>query len=171
MEIKLTPLKEEAQRMNELRSSVVLQDVKGTTSGDTYGDMDILLATQDIFDIQAKLNTPLIVLGVLAEAVRFQKDKIVLKKDDYLEWGIRAKQFTPEVKSLFKTWGFVEESYGYSYTFSPPTKWDIKIPVKVRIIKKRWPFLDALDTGFFGADGFNIPNPWEKYWRCRHIIR
>ncbi len=167
----LEPAKIDAQRMQKIQEGIVLASVnKGlkSNSSEPWNDYDVILATQNIFDMQASSNTQFIMLGELARSIKERRDTV---ESAGLEWGLKEKQVTPEIKSLFKTWGFVEEPYGYSYSFTPPTKWDVKIPVKVKVIKKKWKFFDCLDVGFFGADGFNIPNPFNLYWESRGLVK
>lgn len=169
----LSDIKQAAHSDAAMRSRIALQGVKPVNTSDTPGKGiaspgDKLMAIQDVYDLQEKTSIAFIVLGDLARAIR---DKQPEYDGEAIQVGFKANHLVPEVKSLFKQWGFVETKYGYKYYFTPPTKWDIKVPVEIYCWTKHYPFFDNPDIGFFGVDEFRLPNPFEAYWKVRGIIR
>jgi hypothetical protein len=140
--------------------------VAGTPSA-PWNTEDISMAVRDIYDMSERTLINFIALGALARAIRDHKDSFMA---DHLEFGFFERNHTVEIKTLFKEWGFTKTKYGYTYFFTPPIKWEIKIPVEVHIFQKEYPFLANPDVGWFGVDDFNIPNPFEEYWKVRARI-
>ena len=160
----------DAKRMNEIRSSVALEGVKPLPykgKSAPFTAWDVTLAVNDIYDMCEKCQLNFIALDDLAKAIRDKNDQLMT---DHLEVAMHARNLTPEIKSLFKTWNFEETKYGYKYYFSPPTKWDIKIPVEIHVIRKNYKFLSNPDQGWFGVNDFYLPNPFETYWKARRFV-
>ena len=123
-------------------------------------------ALHDTFDIQERALVNFILLGDIADKLKHFKATDVGE----IEMALPYKAITPEVVSNFKTWQFKVEEYGYSWTFSPDTFWDIKIPIRLFLYEK-YPLFDNPDRVWGSVDSFFIPNPWEKYWPSRNLIR
>jgi len=155
----LIPLKDNAVALHAAQSASLINKPETTE--------DIMAAVREINDLSERTMINFIMLGALARSIRDNVNTL----DGKLEFGFSANALTPEVKSLFKTWGFTETPYGYIYYYTPPIKWDIKIPVEVHIIKRHYKFFEHLDRGFFGVDNFYIANPFESYWKARHLIK
>lgn len=82
-----------------------------------------------------------------------------------IEVGIREKAFTPNVSSLFKEWKFTEDEKGnWNTSFEG-------IPITFKIIKRDYAFLKHPDRKFYDVDEYSIPNPFEKYYKARFIVR
>jgi len=45
------------------------------------------------------------------------------------------------------------------------------VPITIWIIHKKWKFFQNPDTKFYGITEFKLPNPFEKYWRSRFLIK
>lgn len=45
------------------------------------------------------------------------------------------------------------------------------IPIEILIISKSYNFLKFPDVTFFKVTQFNIPNPFEEYWKVRSFVR
>ena len=79
--------------------------------------------------------------------------------------GVRREQITPETISTIKTTINVPMSEsGFTYYVD-------NVPVYVKFIKNHYKFLDTLDFRFYRAGEYYLPNPFEKYWEMRHLIR
>ncbi len=162
----------EAKQKQELSSKLALEGLK-TKAYDgvsaPWTAEDVQKAILDIYDMGEKVQFRFLLLGDLSRAVKDKAD--VGFNASKLELGMFAKQLTPEVKSLFKTWGFEPTEYGYVYYFTPPTKWEVKIPVEIHVINRHYKFLENPDVGFFSVDEFLLPNPFENYWKARHLVQ
>lgn len=134
-----------------------------------FNEVDIQKAVMDIADIAERTQIPFIMLKDLARSIRNQSDKI---EADHLEFGCHRRYIIPEIDRLFvQTWKFNREPDGYSYTFSPPTKWDVKIPIKIKVWKRDYSFFKNPERSWFRVDDLLIANPFEKYWKARWIIQ
>ena len=133
-----------------------------------WGTEDMRNAMRDIADMSEKTMINFFMLGDIAKAVHERDDMIITDK---IEIGMKANGLTPEILSLFNTWGFEPTKYGYKYYYTPPLKWDIMIPVEIHVIKRNYKFFENLDFGFYAVDTFHIPNPFEKYWKARFLIK
>lgn len=132
-------------------------------------------ALRDICDVQERVLIEFILLGDTANAIRQQKPL----ETDSIELCVSSTQITPEVASNFKTWNFipmmkVDETgvrpISYSWTYSPPTLWDIKVPITLYVYKKNYALFDNPSRSFASTESFLLPNPFEKYWLGRHLI-
>lgn len=174
LQSQLQNLKPAAHQDASLKSRVALQGLRPSRmDNDTVSTGiptvdDKSMAIQDVYDMQEKTQINFIILGDLARTIR---DRQSYFDGDKIEVGFHVNNLVPEIKSLFATWGFEETKYGYKYYFTPPIKWDIKIPVEIHIFHKKYPFFENPDIGWFGVDDYRLPNPFEAYWKMRGLIR
>lgn len=173
IQAQLQGIKHDAQARQASASHVALAGVGRAAVDNTPGTgvatpEDKLMAIQDIYDMQEKTSIPFIVLGELAKTIR---NKLNSYDGEKIEIGFPASNLVPEIRSLFKQWNFQETKYGYKYYFTPPIKWDVKIPVEIHCWSKKYPFFSNPDVGFFGVDEYKLPNPFEAYWKVRGIIQ
>lgn len=101
-----------------------------------------------------------VILGDASRAI-FEGRQIDTNK---IEVGIKGMQFTPEVLSLFKEWGYYKGT---------DLQWHTSfegVPITFKIIKRKYNFLKNPDTKFYDVDEYHLPNPFEKYWKMRAMI-
>lgn len=129
---------------------------------------DVNDCLHDVYDIQERAIIQFILLGEPAKACRENRPPYA----EVIELALPEKALTYEVKQLFEsTWKFEKRDYGYEYFFSPPIKWDIKIPVRIYIYKGSFVLFDNPNRVWGTTEGFNIPNPFNDYWRVRDQVR
>lgn len=165
--------RQDAKSMNQAISRVALSGlstprVSNPNATGVASIVDKAMAIKDIFDMQESCMMKFIVLGDLARTIR---EKQTNYDGDKIQIGFYKRSLTPEIKSLFTTWKFEETKYGYRYDFTPPIKWDVKIPVEIHVIQNKYKFFDNPDFGFFGVDDYLLPNPFEMYWKVRHFVK
>lgn len=131
----------------------------------TINVWDIGVAMRDLYDTLERAMLPGVLLGDVAYQIKVEgKDGLANPVHvTKLEWGFPKKNLTAEVKSLFKTWQFRETEQGYEYEMNG-------VPVKVKVYGN-YAFLNNTDNVFYGADDFKIPNPFNKYWKARGLIK
>lgn len=140
----------------------------GSQGKQTFSPEDINLAMRDLDDWQQKSLLNVIVLGDVAKACKENKQAFVTE----IEMALPITAITYEVKHLFEdTWKFTKTSFGYEYYFTPPIKWDVKIPVKIYVYHEKFKLFDSPDRAMYGVDGFYIPNPFTSYWQIRQLIK
>lgn len=100
-----------------------------------------------------------------------------------IEWGMFERNLTPEIKSLFLTWGFEPWEaegtqkgfkyfyHGYGKELPDGTIQPIDVPIYVTVITKKWKFFNMPDMKYYGPDYFNLPNPFDSYWKSRYLVR
>jgi hypothetical protein len=127
---------------------------------------DIGMAMRDLYDLFEKIMYKGVLLGDVAYQIKAQgKGALDVPVEvDHLEWGLPKKQLTPEVVSLFKTWGFTPTKDGYEYKVS-------NVPVKIKVYSRKYKFFERPDQVLYMIDEFNIPNPWSDYWKVRSLIK
>ena len=113
-------------------------------------------------DLMARcvLDAKYVLLGETAKAIREDKDL-----PDVLEAGLDQRYLTKEVMSTLKTYvpgdfteaGFVTESEG--------------VPVHFKFIKRKFAFLQNPDIRFYGPEEYQIPNPFDGYWKSRGLVQ
>ena len=171
LQSQLADIKRHAHDTAKLHSNVALQGLRPkqdeSAGKDKPSISDKLMAIQDMYDLQERTNIGFIVLGDLANTIH---DKIEYYDGDVVQVGFHISNLVPEIKSLFAGWDFKPTKYGYKYYFTPPTKWNVKVPIEIHTYKIRYPFFENPDIGFFGVDEYRIPNPFATYWQYRNEI-
>lgn len=84
-----------------------------------------------------------------------------------VEVGVKKKNLTKEVLSTLHTL-LPEIKLGEdgNYRFKHNG-----VPILIRVINKDYSFLKTTDIKFYLADEYRIPNPFDKYWKARGLIK
>lgn len=128
---------------------------------------DVGYALRDLTDLIEKAMLPYVLLGDCARQMKDGKDGFngAEVQVDRIEWGMFEKNLTPEIKSLFTTWNFETwEDKGFKYTTQG-------VPIFVRVITRNYEFFKLPDMVYYGPDMYNVPNPFEKYWSVKQLIK
>lgn len=134
----------------------------------SFDPVDIEKALHDVYDIEERATIEFILLSEPAKACKENRQVYT----DMIELALPQTNLTPEVKSLFEsTWKFTKTDYGYIYHFSPELKWDIKIPIRIYVYSTKFRLFENPNRVWGTTEGFKIPNPFNEYWKLRHIIR
>lgn len=159
------PYKDEVdvQELDRLR----IEEAQKTPQVEFTND-DITKTMNEIFDMQERSLVNFILLGDLAKACRENKPYPIVEQ---IELTIPKSILTYEVRSLFKTWGFTETSSGYEFEYSIPLRWHVKVPVKIYVYYEKFKLFDVPDRVWAGVDGIMIPNPFDSYWKIRHLVK
>lgn len=164
-----------AQLRQAASSKLALQGISSKApSGNESTDFtqeDVMMAIKDIYDTSESTMIKYIMLGDVAKLIKDKSEAVTLGTFKAIEFGFPASNLTPEIKSLFKTWGYKEVPGGYEYSFTPPIKWDTHVPVHIKCWTRKYDFFQNPDIGFFGVDEFYIPNPFEDYWKMKGLIK
>lgn len=115
-------------------------------------------------DIMQRAMIPFVLLGDIAKAVIDNQDVIV---NDPVTIGITRRSYTEYAKSTLPM-------------FLPPdtifANKEIKFehngtPVNIKIIDRNYQVLKNPDQVFYRITHFNVPNPFDKYWKMRNLIQ
>ena len=119
-------------------------------------------ALQHVQDLLDRITVPYILLGDAVEGIVKRNSIVGAKK---IEVGIEERYLIPEIISSLKTqMGDIKTAYGYGYLFD-------KIPVEIRIIRRRYKFFENPDTIIYKLQDYRIPNPIDDYLKARWIVR
>ncbi len=129
---------------------------------------DVEKCLNDVYTMQESCLVDFIFLGDMAKSLKENRRPTIVPEIDLV---MSRNQLTKEVKSLFETWKFTQEPYGYSYEYSVPIKWHIKIPVKIYVYNQKFKLFDNPDVVWSGWDKACVPNPFPNYWKARHFIK
>lgn len=121
--------------------------------------IESLDSVRQLFE-RCMLEDNFILLGNTAKAV---KDNLPLPNE--LEVGIEQRYVSRQVINVFKE--FATQNVGESgFTYKKN-----KIPIKVKFIKKKYNFFKYPDKQLYGYDNYLIPNPFDKYYQSRFLVK
>lgn len=110
---------------------------------------------------------------LLGETGRAAKDDKPLEKAP-LEVGIFKNDFTPEVRSLFTAAALRDVAVPIIVNEIDDKHIDLTfrgVPVKVKIIQRKYEFFKNLDQVIYAYEDFQVANPFESYFKARYIIQ
>lgn len=115
-------------------------------------------------DTMERCLVPFVVLGNTAKHVI--NDEEPLTGDTEVHIGVKKEEFTREVmmtlKSLIPELSTTEYQMSYSH---------YNVPVVIDVIHRDYKFLEHPDRKFYYISEFLLPNPFEKYWTARNLIK
>lgn len=103
---------------------------------------------------------------VLGETARSIKDEVNLEGNG-IDVAIKDLQATHEVISNFRTYTKAEPAEdGFTYFVD-------EVPVRVKFLHRKYKFFEYPDQKLYQpVSGFYmLPNPFEKYWKARFLIK
>lgn len=135
--------------------------MNGTTGLPSSQQLEAALFTA--FDILERAMLPTLVLKDTAKQMREGYELHDLRQIDI---GIRKAQLTPEVLSVLRAYAtdLREDSADLSFLVSG-------VPVVIRVIRNHYAVLSNPDVVMYKYETFLIPNPFERYYSFRHIIK
>jgi hypothetical protein len=146
-----------------------IEAAQKSTEGAKYSGEQITNALAELFDrLYEVASLKAILLGEVAKACRENRP---MPPVDLIEFAIPISSLTYEVKSNFKTWGFRETKFGYEYDYSVPLQWHILVPIRIYVYREKFKLFDVPDRVWAGVDGAFIPNPFDSYWKIRHLVK
>lgn len=115
-------------------------------------------------DIMERAMIPFFLLGKTAQTVRENLD---VDPIDPIEAGIKRTDYTEYAHSTLKM---------FLPTDTVFTKKAIKLewqgtPITIKIIDKKWAFIQNLDSVFYKLTSFRTPNPFSAYWKIRGLVK
>lgn len=120
-----------------------------------------------LFHVQDTLErclVPFFVLGNTAKHII--NDEEPLTGDSEVHVGVRKEELTREammtLKTLIPELSISEYQISYSYN---------NVPVVIDVIHRDYKFFEYPDRKFYFISEFLLPNPFEKYWSVRNLIK
>src|SRR3990167_2372577 len=130
-----------------------------------FPQVEVLAALYDMDDLMNRClaHTFYLTLGDIGLSMRDNVDF----EGGNLEFGIERRYLTPEVMDTLHNFTAPDTEFtdkGFSYTFG-------RIPVKVRFIERQYNFFKNPEKVIYGVTEFQIPNPYDNYYKTRWIIQ
>ena len=140
--------------------------IQSSTNGQPsreFNDIELMRALYDVQDILERALCQYILLGTtaksLVEGERLTGDGIYL--------GVLRRYLTKQVMSTMRIYlpkEFEIREDGFDYKFGD-------VPIHVKFIDQQYDFFKYLDFRFYMANQYYFPNPFEKYWQARGLIK
>lgn len=121
-------------------------------------------ALRDVDDLMHRclLQDVYLILGDAALSLKEDRNLVC----DGIDVGLEEKYVTPEVINTMRMYTKAEiNDKGFIYETFPG------IPVRVKFIKRRYPWFKYPEKKIYRVDEYQIPNPFHKYWKARFLVR
>ena len=120
-----------------------------------------------LYFLEDVMERSLITFFLLGETARTVIENLDQDPTTAIEAGIKRTEYTEYAKSTLKMFLPSDTVYG-----KKAIKFDWQgTPVTIKIIDRKYGFLNNLDSVFYKITSFRIPNPFKKYWKVRGIIK
>ena len=139
-------------------------------SGNRFNKDQLDMSLRDVEDVMGRALLTFVILGDTARDIVNETGLTGNK----ITVGVERKYLTKEALSTLKFYlkdTLPDPIKDFVYEPSGHPKYKTMPKVFVKIIERRWKFLKAKDYKFYMATQYNIPNPFESYWKSRHLIR
>lgn len=119
-------------------------------------------ALRDAVDLLDGMHLPGFLLGNTA---RCAWDNSQMSGDEIV-FGIKRSEYTDVVKSILKALrpSVIIEDNEARYLVG-------EVPVRIKVINRKYEFLNNLDRKWYLYDEYLFPNPFEKYYKARFIVQ
>lgn len=139
------------------------KDMMNGTSGQQFSHEELLKALQNVEDWMDQLLTPYFLLGKTAECVRYDR----LLEGDGIDIGIRDKSLTQYVYDIVKTnLGLMPEDINHGFEYKVG-----EVLVRVKVYTRNYNFFKYPDVRVYQFGSYQLPNPFNTYWKARGLVR
>lgn len=140
----------------------------GQTISFKVGDLEAALFNiEDIFD-RALLDQKFIPLMDTAKAIYDgvplygNKIDVGVEKRYLIKEAISTLKSLPTYGSMYPELEITDKGFSYEYK---------GVPVNVRFINRNYKFFKRPDFKYYLSQPYNMPNPFETYWKSRWLIQ
>lgn len=139
----------------------------------TYTPSQLEEALYHATDIAGRALLPFMLLGETAHDIKYYQ---AFKENHVgIEIGANKRYLTAEALSTLRTisrgqdlnlgmQNFIEDEKGFNWTYH-------KTPIRLKIIKWNYSFLQNPDFVWYKAEEYHVPNPFNTYWKARHLVQ
>ena len=149
-------------------SKVKTSKLDGTSKKVEFRTDHLEKALLDVDDLMIRSLLQNVYLTLLDTAKAF-KDQIGLYGDG-IDIGIEKRYLTHEVMSTFKS-PIIMKHRPSQWTDSGFVYYVGEVPVRVKFINRNYGFFRNPDVKFYLAEEYQIPNPFDNYWKTRFLIQ
>ena len=122
-------------------------------------------------DIMDRCLCSFVLFGETARSIK-QDEKL---QGDGIYAGVRILDFTQSTSSMLTTMASNVDIHLGIENFKKTEKvfnWEFKgIPIRIKLVHRRYKFIDNPDFVWYYAENYKIPNPFNKYWKMRFLIQ
>ena len=131
--------------------------------GKQYTEEELNLALREVEDLMDQLLTPYFVGGLVGYCLR---KKMIIEGDGVDIW-IRDKSITQYVEDILKGYNFDPQTLknGFEYKASN------SVPIRVKVYTRNYYFFKYPDHVVYNFGTYQLPNPFDIYWKTRFLIR
>ena len=129
----------------------------------SFSQAELERALLEFHDLMARclLQDEFIVLKDSAKALREQRGL----DGNGVDVGVKKKDLNQGVMNTLKEYATKDiQDDGFTWHFD-------NVPVRVKFITRNYSFFQNLDLAWNGPEVYKIPNPFEKYYKARFLIR
>ena len=130
---------------------------------------DALMHAEDVLD-RALLSLEMLVLGETAKAM---KDEAPLSGDG-IDIGIEERYMNESTIGVLESIRDSEHMLPYDIRFDDPRgfSWEYNgVPIRFKFIHRKYPWFTYPQEAFYFTGNYRIPNPFEKYYKARFLVR
>lgn len=129
-----------------------------------FSNSQLISALFHVQDTLERTLTPFVVLGNTARHM-YNRDE-PLTGDTEIHIGVKKSELTREVISTIKTLipTIAADEYQWSYMH-------YGVPVVIDVIHNEYKFLQHPEMHHYYISDFMLPNPFQKYWLSRNLVK
>lgn len=135
-------------------------------NGSKLSDIDLEKGLFDVEDLLERTMTPFVLLGKTAESVKNGNIE-----GEFVEVGVKETDLTDYMLSTLKTFTlgeFKDEITEKGRYISYVTN---GVLVKIKVLTKKFKFLDNPDHIFYKFAQYRVPNPLDSYLKAQHLVK
>jgi len=150
------------------KSEIMNDKTAGTSQSKTtvnFSHDQLYAAMRDAVDLLDGCHVFPFLMGEAARCAWDDKELVA----EEIVFGLRRAEYTDVVKSILKTLR-AEPRYEIKVTDDGATYKVEGVPVRVKVINRKYEFLQNLDRKWYQFDEYLFANPFEKFWKARFIV-
>ena len=128
-----------------------------------FSSDELYKALMNVEDLMDQLLTPYFLLGKTADCVKHDR----LLEGDGIDIGIRNKSFTQYVYDILQDQFKLqpeEVNKGFEYKVG-------EVPVRIKVYTRDYYFFKYPDHVVYQFGTYQLPNPFDVYWKARGLVR
>ena len=133
------------------------------TNGQQFSHEELLVGLQNVEDWMDQLLTPYFLLDQTAWCVKHD----LLLDGTGIDIGIRNKSLTQFVYDIVKTnLNLMPEDINNGFEYKVG-----EVPVRVKVYTRDYNFFKYPDVKVYQFGAYQLPNPFDNYWKARGLVR
>lgn len=139
---------------------------KENATGKVFDSITLERALDNAEHVMESASCEFFAMDELALFLKEHDADSLLHGMDTISIGVRRHWVTPEVASTVK---MVAPGWG---TMPNEWQWEFQgVPIRVTVVERNYGYLDHLDIRPHLSSVYKIPNPFDKYWATRYLVK